>query len=115
MDVDPFLDLNGFEKDNVEVELLEDELVVLEVVVLPAVVGKIDLTVTEVPEGMPLTLSRLESSLDSLVTFDVLSFLVGFIIASPSKTFLVMVVCPPSIEGGGACTGTASIESLLLC
>ena len=111
--VDPFLDLKEFEKDNVDVELLEDPdddklFVVLldgdEVVWFflkcsgESEFGKngdfTDLTVTDVPEGIPLTLSRLESCiLESLV---ILSTFVLF--STPFVSFLVMVVCPPRVE-----------------
>ena len=111
--VDPFLDLKEFEKDNVDVELLEDPdddklFVVLldgdEVVWFflkcsgESEFGKngdfTDLTVTDVPEGIPLTLSRLESCiLESLV---ILSTFVLF--SSPFNSFLVMVVWPPRIK-----------------
>ena len=111
--VDPFLDLKEFEKDNVDVELLEDPdddklFVVLldgdEVVWFFLKCSEVefgkngdftDLTVTDVPEGIPLTLSRLESCiLESLVILSTTFVL----FSSPFISFLVMVVWPPRIE-----------------
>ena len=108
MEVEPVLDLNEFEKDNVEVLEFDDGDCEDE-----TLFGN-DLTVTDVPEGIPLTLSRFlvlfPDSLtfvgfDLVTTSDLLStFLTLFF--SSSKSFLVMVVWPPSKEAGGF-AGTA--------
>ena len=88
MDVDPFFCLKVLENDRVEVEpdVDPDD----EDAEVPVEAGKIDLTVTEVSEGIPLT-SLLESFLDSLVMIDS-SFLLDLLMMSPSNSFLVMVV-----------------------
>ena len=122
MELEPFLDLNEFEKDKVEVLELFDEGDCDEEETL---FGN-DLTVTDVPEGIPLTLSFF-----SLFEFEFstnfwlvgLDFLLLVLTASPnddfgllstfltlvfssSNNFLVMVVWPPSKEAGGF-AGTA--------
>ena len=90
MDADPFFFcLKELENDRVEVEPEvdpegEDD----EAFEEP---GKIDLTVTEVSEGIPLT-SLLESFLDSLVMIDSSFLLVLLMMSWPSNNFLVMVV-----------------------
>lgn len=107
MEVEPVLDLNEFEKDNVEVLEFDDG---------ETLFGN-DLTVTDVPEGIPLTLSRFLVFSDSFLTFVVgFDFLVTTsagllstfltLVFSSSKSFLVMVVWPPSKEAGGF-AGTA--------
>ena len=128
MELEPFLDLNEFEKDNVEVLLL-----LFELFEFPAnfwldgedeALFGIDLTVTDVPEGIPLTLSFFSLfefsanfwlvGLDFLLLvltaslnddFGLLSTFLTFVFSS-SNNFLVMVVWPPSKEAGGF-AGTA--------
>ena len=107
MEVEPVLDLNEFEKDNVEVLEFDDGDCDDE-----TLFGN-DLTVTDVPEGIPLTLSRFLVFPDSLTfvgfdlvtTSDLLSTFLTLVFSS-SKSFLVMVVWPPSKEAGGF-AGTA--------
>ena len=111
MELEPFLDLNEFEKDNVEVLEFDDGDCDDE-----TLFGN-DLTVTDVPEGIPLTLSRFLVLFPDSLTFvgfdlvttseDLLSTFLTLVFSS-SKSFLVMVVWPPSKEAGGL-AGTAII------
>ena len=82
MDVDPFFDLNELEKETVVVDdddPFEEELLD---------VGKTDLTVTEVPEGMPLGVEGLLVFGGSIFFF------------RSSLSFLVIVVWPPCKDDG---------------
>lgn len=113
MEVEPVLDLNEFEKDNVEVLEFDDGDCDDE-----TLFGN-DLTVTDVPEGIPLTLSRFLVLFPDSLTFvgfdlvttseDLLSTFLTLVFSS-SKSFFVMVVWPPSKEAGGF-AGTAMEES----